>query len=109
MSSTYLWTIIIVASLMNFFLRAVFVEAYGRIKFPRMVEKGLYYVPAAVLSAIIAPAVLTPGGEWLPLQQNPQLWAALAAGLVAWYYKSIFRTLLVGLLVFWGLQWLGID
>lgn len=109
MSSSYLWTIIIVVTIGNFLLRAIFVEAYGRIKFPPLVERGLNYVPAAVLSAIIAPAVLMPDQQWVSLTDNAQLWAALAAALVAWYFKSIFRTLVVGIAVYWLLLWLGLS
>lgn len=64
---------------------------------------------AAVLSAIIAPAVLMPDQQWISVTGNAQLWAALAAGLVAWYFKSIFRTLLVGISLYWLLLWLGMS
>ena len=109
MSDSYLWTIIIVVTVMNFFMRAIFVEAYGRIKFPPLIERGLNYVPAAVLSAIIAPAVLMPDQQWVSLTDNAQLWAAIVAALVAWYFKSIFRTLLIGIAVYWLLLWLGMS
>ncbi len=109
MSDSYLWGIIVVVTLANFFMRTVFVEAYGKIKYPLLVERGLRYVPAAVLAAIIAPAVLAPSGQWVPLLDNAMLWAAMVSGLVAWYFSSIFRTLLVGILLYWALLWLGMS
>lgn len=109
MSSSYLWAIIVIVSIGNFVLRALFVEAYGRIKFPPLIERGLNYVPAAVLSAIIAPAVLMPDQQWVAVTNNAQLWAAIVAALVAWYFKSIFRTLIIGIAVYWLLLWLGLS
>ena len=106
MSDNYVWTIIVLVTLGNMFMRMVFVEAYGKIKLHPLVERGLAFVPAAVLSSIIMPAVLMPNKQFVPLMENPKLWAALVAALVAWHYRSIFRTLLAGMATLWLLQWL---
>jgi len=106
MSNSYIWAIIVIVSLGNMLLRMVFVEAYGKIKFHPLVERGLAFVPATVLSSIIMPAVLMPNKEFIAITDNPKLWAALVAATVAWRYRSIFRTLLAGMGSLWLLQWL---
>ncbi|MCW5878768.1 MAG: AzlD domain-containing protein [Anaerolineales bacterium] len=61
---------------------------------------ALRYVPAAVLSAIIVPMVLTPGGELNLSWQNAALLASLVAALVSWRTRNLLLTIVVGMTVF---------
>jgi branched-subunit amino acid transport protein len=62
---------------------------------PPRVRDGLRMIPAAVLAALVAPAVLRPEGQLL-LLWHPRPLAGLLAALVAWRTRSVVMTLLVG-------------
>jgi branched-subunit amino acid transport protein len=65
----------------------------------------LRFVPVAVLSAIIAMELLTPGGTLsLSPLANPRLVAGVLAILVAWRTRRILPTVLIGLISLWILQ-----
>ena len=64
---------------------------------PKGVFRALRYVPPAVLSAIIFPAVLMPGGELTLSWDHPPLIASIAAVLVAWRTRNLLLTIVVGM------------
>jgi branched-subunit amino acid transport protein len=69
----------------------------GRIQLPDPIFQALRYVPPAVLTAIIIPELLLPGGE-LKLQfNNAPLFAGLVAGIVAWRSKNLLLTIVLGM------------
>lgn len=64
-------------------------------------------IPAAVLAALVAPAVLRPDGPLLLWHPRPL--AGLLAALVAWRTRSVVVTLLVGGGALVGLTRLGVG
>ena len=88
----------------TFFTRYVMIAALGR-GMPDMVRRWLQYVPAAVLVALIVPAVLVPRGS---LEVGRQTWAALAGAVAAWRTRSGLWTAIVGMTTFWLLQAVGL-
>lgn len=70
---------------------------------PDLVETALGFVPAAVLAALVAPALLAPGGS-PAVVGNEQLLAGAVAVLVAWRTESILATATVGVLALALLQ-----
>jgi branched-subunit amino acid transport protein len=80
------------------------------IHLPELVAQGLKYVPLAVISAIIMPAVFIPGGEGIDLDlTNTPLLASVAATLVAWRTKNLLATIIIGMAALWLLKWLVIQ
>lgn len=78
----------------------------GRFEFPAQLVNALRYVPPAVLTAIIVPAVLIPTGEGLHLSYtNAYLVGAVAALGISWFSQNLLLTILLGMGVFWGWQW----
>lgn len=73
----------------------------SRRNLPEGVLGALKYVPAAVLSAIIFPAVLLPGGELTLSLSHPPLAASLIAALVAWRTRNLLLTILLGMAALW--------
>ena len=71
----------------------------GRIPLPASVFRALRYVPPAVLTAIIVPAVLMPEGTVDVSPTNAYLVAGIASALVAWRSKSLLLTIIVGMVV----------
>jgi branched-subunit amino acid transport protein len=84
-------------ALVTFLTRYTMIALFGHGLSPRL-QRWLNYVPAAVLSALIAPAALAPQGKialGLPA-------AALMAGILAAFRtRNVFWTILAGLAVFW--------
>ena len=58
------WLIILAMGLVTFGIRLLPIVLLGRIEIPLVVQRALRFVPPAVLSAIIAPELLMPGGEF---------------------------------------------
>jgi len=71
---------------------------------PPLVSRALAYVPASVLAALVLPAVVYPEGHGDFVLANPQIPAAILAGLVAWKTRNTVLTLAVGMGVLWGLK-----
>lgn len=90
-------------------LRASFLVGMGERSVQPWMRRVLRPVPAAVLSALVVPAVVLPQGEGLAGfdPASPRLWAGLLAAVVAWRTRNAFLTIGSGMLVLWGLQALG--
>lgn len=65
---------------------------------PDPVEVALRFVPAAVLAALVAPALLAPEGP-IAVVGNDRLLAGAVAAVVAWRTESILWTATVGVAV----------
>lgn len=79
--------------------------AWPNLRFPRLVEQALHYVPVSVLAAIVVPGMLMPAGEWWLDWQNAYLLAGLLAILVAALSRNLLATIAVGLASFFLLRW----
>lgn len=77
---------------------------FGRISLPTPIFRALKYVPPAVLTAIIVPAIFMPGGQISLSLYNAHLIGATVATLVAWKTRSLLWTILLGMLVFLLMQ-----
>lgn len=85
----------------TFLFRFSFIFLYGRFHLPEWLRRAMRFVPAAVLSALIFPAILVDGDMiWISLQ-NPRMIAGIVAMLVAWRTKNLLATIASGLGVFW--------
>lgn len=92
--------------LVTFSIRYSMLVVAGRVKFPAWLVSALSYVPPAVLTALIVPAVLIPGGDGIVLSyRNAYLIGALVAAGVSWFSRNLLLTILLGMLAFWGWQW----
>ncbi len=70
----------------------------SRRSLPPLLGRWLSYVPAAVLAALLGPALLAPQGQFnlLPAD-NPYFWAALPCLAAALWTRNMFVTVLVGM------------
>jgi branched-subunit amino acid transport protein len=85
--------------------RASFLVLRDRLVMPPFVRRALAYVPAAVLAAIVAPALFQPSGVSVGVV-DVRLLAGLLAGLVAWRTQSIVATFGSGMVALWTLTYL---
>lgn len=89
--------------LVTFSVRYPVLALLGRIRLPGPVLRALHYVPPAVLTAIVVPALLMPDGGQLSLAHtNAYLVGGIAAGLISWRTRSLTLTIVVGMAVFLG-------
>ncbi len=63
----------------TFLIRYILLAVADRFSMPPLLERALYYVPPAVLTAILLPAVLLPQGYWDLSLNNAYIFGALAA------------------------------
>ena len=107
-STNALWAILLAGGIGTFALKASFVVVVGRVdEIPPRVERALEFVPAAVLAALVLPAVVVvePTNAALPaIEYSPKLPAAALAAAVAWKTKNVPATIAVGMVALWTLQ-----
>jgi len=97
MSQGLLWITIISIGLLTLSIRLSFIVFIGKMQIPPIVQQGLRFVPIAVLSALIAPALFFPTGTLNISLSNARLIAGLLAILVAWRTKNVLLTIFVGM------------
>lgn len=94
-------------ALVTFAIRYGLIAFSGKINLSARVVRALEFVPPAVLTAIITPAVLLPDGETLFISwENARLIGACAAVIVGFWRRHLLLTIVVGMAAFWGWQWL---
>ncbi|MCB9454051.1 MAG: AzlD domain-containing protein [Anaerolineaceae bacterium] len=94
--------------LVTFIPRYGVMALLGRVELPGPVFRALRFVPPAVLSAIILPAVLLNGeqGSLNLALTNSYLVAGIVAGVVAWRSKNVLLTIVLGMAFLWAWRWL---
>ena len=101
MTTGYLWAIIIGGMSLTYLIRLSFTVLFPAERLPRIFQKGLRFVPPAILSAIVLPELLSPEGYLDISLQNTQLIAGIVAAAVAWRTKNTWLTILVGMVALW--------
>jgi branched-subunit amino acid transport protein len=85
-------------AVVTFAVRYPVMVLVSRVPLPRPLFNALKYVPPAVLSAIIVPAVLMPSGN---IDVNPAsnsfFIAAIVCVIVAWRTKNLLLTIVLGM------------
>ncbi len=99
-----IWLAIIGMGLITYALRLGPILLMERIEISGTARQALRFVPAAVLSAIIFPELLMPGGALDISLGNERLLAGLLAAVVAWRTKNVLWTIAVGMAALWLLQ-----
>lgn len=106
-----IWLVIVAAGVGTLALRLSFILLFGRIDtVPPRVVGVLRYVPAAVLAALVAPAIVSlsmAAGDPAGLTYDPvKVVAGAVAAVVAWRTESVLYTIAVGMGVLWALTFL---
>ena len=91
------WLAIVLGGVGTYCLRASFLFLFERVgDVPPRLERALRYVPAAVLAALVVPAILAADGS-PTIVGNDRLLAGGLATVVAWRTGSVFATIAVGM------------
>jgi branched-subunit amino acid transport protein len=96
--------IILGMGVVTYAIRLSLVALLGRIEVPPLVRRALRFVPPAVLSALILPELLLPGGALDLSLGNVRLLAGTLAALVAWRSRNALLAIALGMLALWVLR-----
>jgi len=94
------WVLILGMMLVTFIPRFLPMAMADRFRIPAILRKALEFVPIAVLTAIIAQASLIHNGEFDLSFANAYLYGLVAAFVTALITKHMFKTIVVGLVVY---------
>jgi len=95
-------------ALVTFLIRYPVLALSGRVQLSPRLLQALNYVPPAVLTAIVVPAVLVEEGDLWFGWQNPRLVGAIAALAIGLWRTNLLLTIVIGMGVFLIWQvWMG--
>lgn len=92
---------VLIIGIGTFIFRFSFIFLYGKMKLPQWVHRAMRFVPPAVLSALVFPAILIKDQELWLSYDNPRLLAGMVAIAIAWKTKNLLLTIASGLGIFW--------
>ena len=93
--------LILAMAVVTYLTRWAALAVAGRTTLSERASRALTYVPPAVLTAIIVPALLSPGGSLNLSLHNTYLVGGLVATFVAWRTRQLLPTIVLGMAVFW--------
>ena len=104
MNAADVWAVIVLVGVGTFLIRVSFFVLFEYLEtIPAGVERALWFVPAAVLAALAAPAVVVVDGSPAVSFANGRLLAAGLAVVVAWRTESVLATIVAGMATLVGL------
>jgi len=101
-----LWGLFFVAGAGTFLTRISFIHILGNKKLPQVLSRLLRFVPPAVLSALILPAIVAPDGNLNFSIENGRIAGMLVAAMVAMYTRNTIGIIGAGMGVLWMHQWI---
>ena len=101
-----IWLVMVTCGLLTFAARFVMFSDIAPRSLPDWLNEALGFVPIAVLTAIIVPAVIIGPEGTLTLTGDARLPAAVLAVTVALVTRSVLPTIAAGLAAMWLLDWL---
>lgn len=84
----------------TFGIRYLLFALADRIRMAPWIEASLRFIPPAVLTAIVLPALFLPKGDWDLSLSNPYLVASIAAAAAGIAARNLLATIAIGLGVF---------
>ncbi len=102
-----IWLLVFAVGAITYTARVSFIALFARRSMPPLLARALRHVPAAMLTAIVVPAIVFPTPGVLDLSPgNIKLIAAVVAAGVAWWRQSTVLTMAAGMAALWLLQYL---
>ncbi|EFE93798.1 AzlD domain-containing protein [Serratia odorifera] len=94
------WLIIVLMALVVFFNRYFFLAPSLRLRLSARMHTLLGFSVPAVLSAICGPIVMYSDDRWRGVAENPYLWGALFAVILAFFLRNMLLVVLFSMLIF---------
>jgi branched-subunit amino acid transport protein len=105
-STSVVWWVIATIAVGTWLIRLSFIALLARVDvIPPLLLRILRLIPAAVLAAIVAPALTHATGVFD--LATDRFVAGLGAGFVAWRTRNPLATIVAGMGLLWGLDALG--
>lgn len=95
-----IWLTILLMGLVVFFNRYCFLAPGLRLRLSPRLHKLLGFSVPAVLSAISGPIVMYGDAGWRGVADNPYLWGALFAVILAFFLRNTLIVVVLSLLIF---------
>jgi branched-subunit amino acid transport protein len=99
-----LWLTFLCIGVITYAIRLSFILLFGKMVIPSFLMRALRFVPVAVLSAIILPALFLDGSRLNLSLGNARLIAGSIAVVVAWRTRNALLTIVVGMVGLWVLH-----
>ena len=96
-----IWVGMIAAGILNFLSKFLSLNYFDASKMNPIVRQILAYVPAAIFHAIIFPAIFLNETGSFDLENNPKIYASIAAVIIGVLSKNIIATIISGLVSYW--------
>ncbi|MBK8049065.1 MAG: AzlD domain-containing protein [Anaerolineales bacterium] len=77
----------------------------SRVHLPEPVMAALKFIPPAVLTAIIVPAMVMPAGQIDISLTNAYLVAGIISAVIAWRTRNLLATIVLGMVIFLIWRW----
>ena len=101
-----IWLVMILGGIFTFGTRFVMLSGWVAHGLPRWLIDALAFVPIAVLTAILVPAVLIdPATQQIVVTGNARIVAAVVATIIALLTRNVIATISSGLASLWFVQW----
>jgi branched-subunit amino acid transport protein len=97
MSQGALWLTIVSVGLLTFGIRLSFIVFMVRTRVSPLLQRALRFVPVAILSALVAPALFFRQGGLDLSPANARLIAGVLAIVVAWRSRNVLLTIATGM------------
>ncbi|XVH32457.1 AzlD domain-containing protein [Haloferacaceae archaeon DSL9] len=106
-STPTIWVAIFLIGLCTYLIRLSFIYLFGRLdQVPTRIQRALRFVPAAVLAALVFPAVITVQPSATATLTDDRLLAGAIAAAVAWRTEDVLATIVVGMGSLWAIRFL---
>jgi branched-subunit amino acid transport protein len=99
-----IWLILLIAGALTYLTRLSFIWLLDKIAVPPLLQRSLRFVPAAVLTVIIAQELFIRDGALALGLSNTRLLAGAVAALVAWRTRNTLLTIAVGMVALLALN-----
>jgi branched-subunit amino acid transport protein len=96
-----IWILLGVIGIASFALRLSFIQWFSARSIPQWLQRALRFVPAAVLAALVVPAIVYTGASPGFTLENPRLLAGAIAAVVAWRTRNVLWTMAAGMGALW--------
>lgn len=101
-----IWLVIVMSGIFTFSTRFLMLTGWIARGLPNWLIDALNFVPIAVLTAIIVPAVLIdPATQQIVVMNNARLLAGIIAATIALLTRNVIATISSGLAALWFSQW----
>jgi branched-subunit amino acid transport protein len=102
MATLTLWVVVLAVGALNYLSRLSFIAFFARRDMPPMLARALRFVPAAMLTALVVPMIVTPTTMGPAGETMPRVIAALIAAAVALATRKEMATIVVGMAALWA-------